>query len=223
MTHQRPVLEVSKRETLGRKVKHLRKDGLTPAGIYGKGYDSVSISVNSRELNKIFDDVGESGLVDLMLDGSKIPVLFRNPQYHPVEGNIMHIDCYKVNLKEKITATVPVEIIGEAPIVKAGNILVPVSSEIEVEALPADLPEKIEVDISGFETLEAMITAGDIKLDDKVELKTAPEQVIVKVEEPKAEEEPVVEEVAPSEVPATEQKDAEEGEAEEGEKKEKEE
>jgi large subunit ribosomal protein L25 len=211
MTHQRPQLQVSKRDVLGRKVKHLRRDGLTPAGIYGKGYESVSISINSRDLNKIFDEVGESGLVDLHLDGEKIPVLFRNPQYHPVEGNLMHLDCYKVNLREKIVATVPVELIGEAPTVKAGNILVPVTSEIEVEALPADLPEKIEVDISGMETLEAMICASDLKLPEKVELKTAGEQVIVKVEEPKEEEEPVAEEVAPGDVPATEQKAPEEG------------
>jgi large subunit ribosomal protein L25 len=210
MTHQRPQLTVNKREITGRKVKHLRKEGFTPAGIYGKGYDSISISVNTRELDKIFDEVGESGLVDLMLDSTKIPVLFRNPQFHPVGGNLIHLDCYKVNLKEKIVASIPVELIGEAPIVKAGNILVPVTSEIEVEALPADLPEKIEIDISGLETLESMICAGDIKLEGKVELKTAADQVIVKVEEPKEEEEPVAEEVAPGDVPATEQKAPEE-------------
>ncbi|MFA6602667.1 MAG: 50S ribosomal protein L25 [Candidatus Shapirobacteria bacterium] len=221
MTHQRPQLEVTKREITGRKVKHLRKDGITPAGIYGNGYDSISISVNTRQLDKIYDEVGESGLVDLMLEGTKIPVLFRNAQYHPVGGNLIHVDCFKVNLKEKIVATVPVELIGEAPIVKAGNILVPVASEIEVEALPADLPEKIEIDISNMETLEAMITAGDIKLDEKVELKSSADLVIVKVEEPKEEEEPVAEEVAPGDVPATEQKAP--GEGEEGEEKKEEE
>ncbi len=113
---------------------------------------------------------------------------------------------------------VPIVLIGESPTVKAGNVLIEVTNEVEVEALPADLPEKIEVDISKLESLESVVTVGELEVDkDKVEIKTGGEQVVVKIEEPKEEviEEPVV---APSEVPATEQKVPEEGEVPEGEK-----
>jgi large subunit ribosomal protein L25 len=128
-------------------------------------------------------------------------------------GNLMHIDCHKVNLKEKIIATVPIELTGESMAVKLGNILVEVTNEVDVEALPADLPEKIVVDISGLEVVGATITVADMVYDKKLmEIKTSVEQVIVKIEEPRAEEVEVAPEaeVAPGEVPATEQKTPEE-------------
>jgi large subunit ribosomal protein L25 len=105
--------------------------------------------------------------------------------------------------------------------VKLGNVLVEVATEVEVEALPTDLPEKFVVDLAKLETLESVVTVGDLEYDkEKVEIKTDVTQVVVKVEEPKAEEEPVVAEVAPGEVPATEQKVLEEGEPKSEDKKE---
>lgn len=212
MAKVNPKLVAEVRNITGKKVKNLRKTGWTPATVYGKDFESQSIQVNTVELGKVFDEVGESGLIDLMIGDKKYPILFRNPQYHPLEGNLIHVDGYKVNLKEKITATVPIEFVGESPAVKAGNVLIEVTDEIEVEALPADLPEKIEVDISKLENLEDQITVADLMVEkDKVEIKTAIDQVVVKLEEPKEEviEEPVV---APGDVPATEQKAPEEGE-----------
>lgn len=210
MAKSNPKLSANKRELLGRKVRQLRKVGLMPATMYGKGFEAESIQVNFKDFQKIYDHVGESGLVDIDMGEKLYPVLFRNPQYHPVWGELVHVDCYRVNLKEKIVTTVPLELIGESPIVKAGNILVPVTEEIEIEALPTDLPEKIEVDISGMDTLESMITVADLIVDrTKIEIKTDAEQVIVKVEEPKEE---VIEEVATEvgDVPAMEQKTPEE-------------
>jgi large subunit ribosomal protein L25 len=207
------------RNVFGRKVKHLRREGLIPATVYGKGFEPISVQTSCTEFEKVYDIVGESGLVNLIIGKDTWPVLFRNPQYHPVDGSLMHIDCYKVNLKEKITTFVPIELVGESPAVKAGNILVPVTEEIEVEALPTDLPESITVDIAVLENLDSMITVADLNVNrSKVEILTDAEQVIVKVEEPREEEEPVVE-VAPEEVPATAQK-SEEEQAEGGEKKE---
>lgn len=206
MTKSNPKLNAEIRNALGKKVKHLRSAGWTPATIYGNGFEAKSIQLNTKELVKVFDEVGESGLVDIIIDGKSYPVLFRNPQYQPVDGSLMHVDAYKVNLKEKITATVPLEFVGESPAVKAGNVLIEVTNEIEVEALPADLPEEIQVDISKLENLEQTISVADLVIDrSKIEIKTAAEQIVVKLEEPKEE---VVEEptVAPGEVPATEQK-----------------
>jgi large subunit ribosomal protein L25 len=194
MTKEKHEIKADKRTVLGKKVKNIRKQGFVPATIYGKGFEPISIQFAKIELEKIYDEVGESGLVTLKIENEDIPVLFRNPQYHPVEGNLLHIDCYKVNLREKISAMVPIVLVGESQAVKDGNILVPVTNEIEIEALPADLPESIEVDLAVLETLESVVTVADLKVDtSKLEILTHHEQVIVKVEEPRAEEEPVVE------------------------------
>ena len=213
MTKEKHEIKAEVRSVVGRKVKNLRKQGLTPATIYGKGIDSVSVQFATAEVEKMYEDVGESTLVTLNLDKENLPILFRNPQYHPIEGNLIHIDCYKVNLKEKISAMVPIEFIGESQAVKDGNTLVTVTDEIEIEALPADLPENIEVDLSALETLESTITVADLKIDtSKLEVLTDKEQLIAKVEEPRAEEEPVATEATPADVEViTEKKDTEEG------------
>ncbi len=209
MTKEKHEIKAEIRTVLGRKVKHLRKDGFTPATIYGHKMDSVSIQFNTIELEKIYDKVGESGLIELLVGSDKYHILFRNPQYSPVEGEIMHIDCYKVNLKEKTSAFIPVELIGESQAVKDGNTLVSITDEIEVEALPTDLPEKIEVDISILTEVDQMITVEDLKLGDKVTILTSADQAIVKIEEPRAEE--VIEEPTEAvEVPAMNQKTEEE-------------
>lgn len=225
MTKQ--TIEAQIRTVKGKKVKKLRAEGFVPATLYGAGIDSITIQLNNKEIEALFEEVGESSLVDIKIEKDVYPVLLRNPQYNIMDESLMHIDCYKVNLKEKITATVPIELIGEAPGVKLGNSLIEVSNELEIEALPADLPEKFEIDVSGLEEVDAMITAGDIKLSDKWELKSPADQVIVKLEAPRVEEEVVEEEelVAPGDVPASEQKtDEEKAEAEaEAEKEKKEE
>jgi large subunit ribosomal protein L25 len=214
MTKEKHEIKAEIRTVLGRKVKNIRKQGFIPATVYGKNFEPKSIQIVKIDLERIYDEIGESTLVNLIIDKENLPVLFRNPQYHPVEGNLIHIDCYKVNLKEKINAMVPIELIGESQAVKDGNILVPVTDEIEVEALPADLPESIEVDLTALETLESVITVADLKIDkSKLEILTDGEQLIVKVEEPRAEEEASTpaEEVTPA--PAMNQKTEEEKEA----------
>jgi len=212
MKKENPKLVAEKRTVKGRKVKKLRAAGQVPATLYGKGMESVSLQIEDRPLLKILEEVGEAGLVDLIIDKEETPILLRNPQYGVVNDRLIHIDCFKVDLSQKILAHVPVELIGESQSVRNGNILIEVTSEIEVEALPADLPEKIVVDLSALATADDVITVADLKIgDDKVEVKTHGEQVIVKTEEPK-EEEVIEEVVAPGEVPATEQKEeSEEG------------
>jgi len=213
MTKEKHQVKATTRTVVGRKVKKIRKDGLLPATVYGKAFDSLSIQFNLAEVEKLFSDIGESTLVEVVLDEKeKLPVLFRNPQYHPIIGDLIHIDCYKVNLKEKISTMVPLEFVGESQSVKDGNTLVTVTDEIEIEALPADLPENIEVDLSVLDNLEATITVADLKIDTSVlTVLTDAEQLIAKTEEPRAEEEVApVEEAAPVDVPAMNQKTEEE-------------
>ncbi len=214
------VLNASTRQVLGTKVKSLRKSGLIPANIYGKGIASLAIQVAEKDLNKVFEAAGESSLVSVTIDEKDtFPVIFKNPFYNPISGLLAHLDMYKVNLKEKISAMVPIVLVGEAPAVKLDLELMEITTELEVESLPADLPEKIEVDISKLETLESVITAGDVKLDEKVTLVTPAETVIIKVE---AHKEEVIETAPaePVEVPATAQKSPEEIAAEDAAKKE---
>lgn len=209
-------LTVQKREVLGAKVSRLRAQGLVPGNVYGKGLPSFAIQIKAKDLEKTLQEVGESALVNISLEGEKdsFPVLFKNPTYDPLLGNLQHIEMYKVNMKEKITTMVPLVLIGEAPAVKQGLLVMEIANEVEVECLPNDLPEKIEVDVAGLEKVDDMVTVGQLKIDtSKIEILTPPETVIVKVEE--AQQAEVAEEttVAPSEVEATAQKTAEEIEA----------
>lgn len=211
MTKEKHEIKAEIRTVLGRKVKLLRKEGLVPATVYGNKFESISIQMPQLALERVYDEAGESGLVNLLIDDKKLPVLFRNCQYHPVTGTLIHIDCYKVNLKEKIVTFVPIELIGESLAVKNGNTLISVTEEIEVEALPTDLPENITVDISVLENVDSVVTVADLTVDrSKVEVLTDAEQVIIKVEAPREEEEAVIEEITTVEVPAMAQKTEEE-------------
>lgn len=209
MTKEKHQLKAEVRKVLGRKVKEIRKTGLIPSTIYGKDFESLSIQFELKELEKVLKEAGESSLVELIInDKENIPVLLRHPQYHPVSDILVHIDCYKVNLKEKITTMISLEFIGESASVRNGNLLVTVTDEIEVTALPTDLPDHIEVDLSVLEDLESVITVADLKIDkSKIEMLTHEEQLIAKTEEIKEEEEIIEEEeLTPEDVEATSQK-----------------
>lgn len=197
------LLEAQKREVFGRRIKKLRREGILPANISGKMLKSLAIQVPTKEFEKIHEEVGETGLVSLKVDGKSHPVLIHNIARDPMTDDTLHVDFLQVNLREKVTATVPLEFIGESPIEKSGEgIVVPQIREIEVEALPMDLPEKIVVDITGLAVVGDTIKVADLKVDrSKVELKEEdPERIVVNVEEPAKEE--VVEAPPAEEVPS---------------------
>lgn len=175
-------LKAQKRSVLGRKVKNLRKDGILPANIYGKKIKSQSVQVNLKDFTGVFEKVGETGLVDLELENKKLPVLIHNISYHPVSHQTLHADFYQVDLKEKVTTDVPLEIIGESIAVndKLG-VLLTILSEVEVESLPADLPEKIQVDVSNLKAVDESIKISDLKTSDKVKILTDLNLEIVKI------------------------------------------
>lgn len=197
------VLKTEKRNVLGRKVKRLRREGVLPANIYGKKAKSLAVQVKLDEFQKVFSEAGETGLVELKLNDKVHSVLIHNVQLDPVTDKPLHIDFLEVDLKEKVTATVPIHLIGESPSEKEGGVVVQQMHEVEVEALPTDLPEKIEVDISGLLEIDQAIKAGELKVDKtKVEIKEDPERIVVSVAPPAKEEEvapPPVAEEAPAE------------------------
>lgn len=204
------TLKSTKREIFGRKVNRLRKEGLIPANIFGKKMKSEAVTVDAKEFLAIFKKAGETQIIDL--DGKS--VLVSNMQTDPISDMVIHVDFRQVDLKEKITAMVPVEIEGESPAEKQNlGTVVQQISEIEVEALPADLPEKILVDASSLSEVDQAIYVKDLKVDKNVEIKTDLESIVVKVEPPTKEE--VVEVAAPveGEADATAEGEKTEGEA----------
>lgn len=185
------TLKSTKRELFGRKVSRLRKVGLIPANIFGKKVKSQAITIDVKEFNEVFKKAGETQIIDL--DGKS--VLVSNLQTDPISDNIIHIDFRQIDLTEKIEAKVPVEIEGESPAEKQNlGTMVQQLHEIEVEAFPADLPERIVVDASVLVEVDQAIYVKDLKVDKKVEVKTDMESIVVKVEPPTKEE--VVEVVA---------------------------
>lgn len=192
-------LESQKREVFGRKLKGLRREGIVPANVYGKMTPSTSIQVDLKDFLKVFEEAGETGLVDLKIGKDTKPVLIHNVQRNPVTSQPVHVDFLQVDLKQKVTVMVPLEFVGEAQAEKEEvGIVVHQLNEIEVEALPTELPESIEVDLSGLAQIDDSIKVSDLKVDaSKVEVKTDPEQIVAAVAEPAKEE--VIEEVAPAE------------------------
>ena len=207
-------LSAKKRDLVGKKVKQLRKQGLIPANLYGKKIKSLSISLDKKEFEKVFEKVGETGIVNLAVEGEKEThsVMIPNLQKNPVSDEIIHVDLRQIILTEKITANIPVEIAGESPAAEQKlGILIQTISEIEVEALPLDLPEKFVADVSKLANVGDEVSVKELTFDkSKIELKVEEDLVLAKIE-PLAEEEvaPVVEE-------AVEGAEVAEGEKEEG-------
>ncbi len=188
-------LKAEKRELTGRKVKKLRKEGILPGNVYGSKVKSLSVQVDTKEFKKVFSEAGETSLVELNIRGLSTKadktksVLIHEIQIDPVTDLMIHVDFLQVNLKEKVKAQVPVELKGVSPTVKSGTgTLVHLIDEIEVEALPTDLPEKFEVDVSVLEDIDQSILVSDLKVDKKVTVLTGGEQLVVKIEALREEE-----------------------------------
>ncbi len=156
---ERPTLTVAERSERGsRAVRRLRRSGLIPGVLYGGGAgEPVAFSVATRDLRLAMHDASQ--VIDVQIPGEAArPVILKDTQRHPVRHEIMHIDLLQVRLDEKIHSTVPVELEGaeEAPGAKEGGVLEHVTRELNIEALPTDLPERLVVDVSGMEAAATM-------------------------------------------------------------------
>jgi large subunit ribosomal protein L25 len=207
---EKPKLPAEKRQLAGRQVKKLRREGILPANIYGKKVKSCAVQLDLKTFLPVYQEVGETGIVNLALKGeTKVrPVLIHNLQLDPVTDQPLHADFYQVDLKQKVTADIPIEVAGESPAVKEkAGILIQPLTEVEVEALPTDLPDQLEVNISNLKKVDDAVTVGDLKVPKGVKVLTAPKQILAKIE-PLAEEEeeapPPAEEVVPEEAPGEE-------------------
>ena len=210
-------LKAENRTLLGKKVKTLRAQGLIPSVIFGNNEDSTPITINQKEFITTFKEVGETGLVEIEIDKNTTSVLIRNYTKHSVTGNILHVDMFKVNLKEKTTAIVPIIFKGIPEMVKDGEaILLEILNEIEVECLPMDIPKQFIVDTTVLKDLDTIITVSDLNYDKtKVEILDHEEnEPVAKLDYAVMEEEPE-EEISEAEaiegIETSEEKAKEEG------------
>lgn len=205
---KRHKLAVEKRKILGKQIKKLRREGILPGNIFGKNIKSTSVQVPLKEFSPVYKEAGSTGLVDLELDGKIIPVLIQDLQTD-YKNNVLHANFYQVNLKEKVKSAIPLEIVGEPKAVteKVG-LLMNILSEVEVEALPEDLPEHIEVNVEHLAAVDDQITVADLKVPAGVEVLTDATQVVSKIDELVSKE---AQELAAEEAAAAEAAKAEAG------------
>lgn len=208
------VIKAKKRD-LNIKLDALRKGGEIPAVFYGLGKDTVSISIPITEFKKAWREAGESSPVKLSLESSDIDVLIHEVQVDPVTDEPIHVDFLAIDMKKKIQVNIPLEFVGISGAVKNGlGNLVKVLHEIEVEALPTDLPHNLQVDISTLETLENQIFVSDIKLPAGVVMITEGDEVVASiVAQVEEKEEEAIVDLSSIEVEKKGKKDLPEGEA----------
>lgn len=179
---QKITLKAEKREIVGKKVKKLRKEGKLPVGVYGKEIKSEALSVPLKEFMAIYSKVGETGLVELEYGGKMQHVLISNLQIHPLSRQAVHAELHAVKLTDKIKANVPIQLVGESPAVKDGvGVLLQTLNEVEVEALPTDLPEAIMAEIGALLEVGQQIKVSDLKTIKGVVILTDGEETVVNV------------------------------------------
>jgi len=196
-------LNGQKRNVLGKKVKTLRREGLVPAVLYGHETVPVPLQFEERELNRVLAQAGEHRLIALKIGRAKNPqmALTRDVQWNAITGRPIHVDFYAVVMTEKITTEVPLVFVGEAPAADlAGTILLQNLDEVEIECLPGDLIEAIEVDVSELKEIDQTIYVKNLRVPPTVDILTEAEEVVAKVTWAAREEVEEVVPVAPAEV-----------------------
>ncbi|MEI6478668.1 MAG: 50S ribosomal protein L25 [bacterium] len=207
------VTITAKKRDVNESLSRLRSSGSIPAVFYGPKEDSTPISLDYIQFNKVLSEGGESTVVSLIGDAGEHDTLIHDISREPVTGKIVHVDLYVMEKGKKVKVNIPVEFIGVSPAVKdQGAILVKVMHEIEVEALPKDLPHDLKVDISKIVDLESPVTAGDIKLPSGVTLVTGEEEIVALAKMAREE----VEETAPIDLSSIEVEKKGKEESEEG-------
>jgi len=184
------TLTVASRPVEGsRSTRRLRRSGLVPGVVYGGGADPLPFQVDARELRQALAHGG--AVITLTLDGEETPVVLKDQQRHPVTGLTMHVDLLRVDLKRKIHAVVVLELTGveDAPGVKSGGVLEQVTRELNIEALPAGIPDTIVHDVSGAEIGDTILLSA-VAIPEGVELLDDPETTIVTVTPPRLSVEP---------------------------------
>jgi large subunit ribosomal protein L25 len=187
---EKVVLQAVKRDVVGKQVKALRREGKLPAVIYGRRTEPINILLDAHSASLTLGKLTSSSLVTIALDGTEYPTLVREKQRDYIKNRLLHVDFLAVSLTESLHATVSLNLIGVSPAVKDFNaVLVNNLESLEVECLPTDLPEHIDLDISVLERPGQGIRVRDITVPDKIRLLDDPETMVVVATFAKVEEE----------------------------------
>jgi large subunit ribosomal protein L25 len=193
MTEQNATatLAATTRTLVGKQVKTLRLEGKIPAVVYGHKQESLAIVLDAREFSSVYKHAGSTSLISVVVDGHKpVKVLIQAVHVHPVKNIAIHADLYQVNMKEKLKANIPLEFSGVAPAVDVdGGIFMTIKDEVEVECLPENLVQHIEVDISHMTTLDSVIKVSDLHIPTGVTILDDADEVIASIAAPRSEEE----------------------------------
>ena len=191
-------IKLSNRSISGKKVANLRREGIMPVHLYGGDSGPLSLQGDSAEINKLLPRVGLNIPVAVVVEGGGAGEIcfVREVQRHPLTQDILHVDFLRVDVKSKITASVPIEVIGDSPAVRLlGGTLIQNMQSINVEALPLNVPEKITVDITSIEDFETAIHISDISVEGDISITNPSDALVARVAPPRIELEPVSDEV----------------------------
>ena len=185
---EKMLINAQLRTVFGKKVGALRRQGFVPGVIYGHKTEPIAVLMNARELARFLMNVTPSSIVTISIDGKEHTALVRELQRNYIRNEVIHVDFQEVSMKEKIRARIFISLTGTAPAVKVFDRIVLHEREwIEVEALPADLPERIHVDLSSLENIGDAIRVSDLNLGDKITIHAEADDVIVSISGVKAE------------------------------------
>ena len=177
-------LQATSREILGKKVRHLRHQGITPVHLFGHNVKSVALQCETVQLKRVLTQAGKTRIINLRLDKGKRPrnVLVREVQIAPCTDELLHVDFYQVSAAEKIRVQVPIVLVGEAPALRLKeNMLVRELDSLTVECLPDEIPASIELDLGSLTEVEQTIRVKDIILGEEVKVFDSPELVVAKI------------------------------------------
>jgi large subunit ribosomal protein L25 len=199
-------LQATTRDILGKKVRFLRRQGITPVHLFGPDVESMALQCDTAELQRILAQAGRTKLVGLRLDKADMPksVLVREVQKNTRTGDLLHVDFYQVRMAESIRVDVPIVLVGEAPALKSKeNMLAHELSSLTIECLPDRIPSSLELDVGSLTEADQAIRVKDIELAEGVVALQDPEHIVVKITARPAEivEEVVVEKAAAPKVP----------------------
>jgi len=210
------ILKTTNRDVLGKKVRFLRRQGITPAHLFGHNLESLALQCDTVELQHVIAHAGTTRLVNLKIQNEKEPrsVFIREIQRNVINHQLLHVDLYQVMKDEKIETDVPIILVGQAPATKEkGYILSHGITSLTVECLPANLPPQIEVDLTVLEEVGQAIHVRDVILNPDVIVKNDPDQLVAKISEVHIE---VVEAEAEAEAEAGKEVSTKEAPSEEG-------
>lgn len=189
--HDEIIIKVEKREVTGKQVSKMRRQGITPGVVYGHKVDSYPVQMETHATTLLMKKITPTTLVTLDLGGKKTKVIVRDRSYDVVTGALLHLDFLALSMTEMLRANVAIELTGKAPVLdEVPNTLINQSlNELEIEALPNDMLERVQVDLSSITNVDDNITVGDLKLGDKITILTPADEVIVSVSYVAGEEE----------------------------------